>query len=90
MKGWVQVSYDSEEPARGALIKIFRQRGQVVATVTQYHWLEPDGHEFSGYADVRTSRPRPAGEVLAEYRKTLATVALESVDLWDISWGRLL
>ncbi|MET2829798.1 hypothetical protein [Mesorhizobium shangrilense] len=53
------------------------------------HWFEPDGHENTGYADAMTDRRRPAAEVLAEYRKAAAAVALESEDLWDTAWGEL-
>ncbi len=90
MKGWKRVPFDSREPAAGALIRIFRRRGRVVATVTRYQWFEPDGHEHTGYADLETSPPRPVPEVLAEHKKAMAVVALESDDLWDAAWGKLL
>jgi hypothetical protein len=36
-----------------------------------------------------TDGRRPAAEVLAEYRKTTAVVALESDELWNATWGEL-
>lgn len=90
MKGWKRVPFDSKELAGGALIRIFRKKGRVVATVTQYEWFEPDGHEYTGYADLVTSHPRPVPEVLAEHKKAMAVVALDSDELWDAAWGKLL
>ncbi|TIN95540.1 MAG: hypothetical protein E5Y06_12375 [Mesorhizobium sp.] len=66
------------------------KKGRVVATVTQYEWFEPDGHEYTGYADPVTSHPRPVPEVLAEYKKAMAVVALDTDDSWDAAWGKLL
>ncbi|WP_210164340.1 hypothetical protein [Mesorhizobium sp. LNJC405B00] len=72
------------------IIRITRgTKGDPMASVERMHWFEPDGHEYTGYADAVTDRRRPAGEVLAEYRKTSAVVAVESEDLWDPGWGEL-
>lgn len=85
-----QVPFETAEPpSAGALIKIFRLRGKVVATVVRYEWFEPDGHEHTGYADVVETDPAPAAEVIAEFRKHTAQVAIESEGLWQDSWGQL-
>ena len=89
MKRWKRVPFDSDAPDAGALIRIFRKKGRVVATVTGYTWFEPDGHEYTGYADVVTSGARPVAEVLLDYKRSFAVVALESDDLWDAAWGAL-
>ncbi len=84
-----KVSFDSGAPDAGALIRIFRARGRIVATVVRYEWFEPDDHKFTGYADLVESSPAPAGEVLQQFRKHGAQVALESDELWDAAWGDL-
>lgn len=72
------------------IIRITRgKKGDPMASVERMEWFEPDGHEHTGYADAVTGARRPAVEVLAEYRKTTAVIALESEDLWDASWGEL-
>jgi hypothetical protein len=89
-KNWKRVPFDTEELDESqALIKIFRKRGRVVATVTRYEWFEPDGHEHTGYADLATSEPRPANEIIALFKKVSASVAIDSDDLWDAAWGQL-
>lgn len=60
-----------------------------MASVERMAWFEPDGHEYTGYADSVMDGRRPAAEVTEEYRKTTAVVALESDDLWNPNWGEL-
>lgn len=79
----------NEAPATGVLIKIFRVRGEIVATVTRYHWFEPDGHQHTGYIDQVITKPTCADDVLIEFRKHGGQIALESDDLWTERWGVL-
>jgi len=73
------------------IIRITRgERGDAMASVERMEWFEPDGHEATGYADATINRRRPAGEVLAEYKKTMAVVAIASDDLWDNDWGEFI
>lgn len=60
-----------------------------MATVTRYEWFDPDHNDSTGYVDVVESQARPASEVLPEFKKFGAQVALESDDLWDDTWGKL-
>jgi hypothetical protein len=72
------------------IIRITRgTKGDAMASVESMQWFEPDGHEYTGYADAVTDRRRPAADVLAEFRKATAVVAVESEDLWDGAWGEL-
>ena len=90
MKRWKRVPFETDEPVGiGPLIKIFGDPSRVVATVTRYEWYESDGHENTGYVTVQTSKPRPAGNVIAHHKELSASIALESDDLWDPAWGRL-
>jgi len=84
-----RVPFKTEEPKGPSLLHIFSRNGTVVATVTQYQWYEPDGHEHTGYAELETSRPCPAEDVVARFRLTGAEIALESDDLWNPRWGYL-
>ncbi|CAN7570063.1 hypothetical protein [Mesorhizobium caraganae] len=68
MKGWKRVPFDSKELAGGALIRIFRKKGRVVATVTQYEWFEPDGHEWLSSPWIATSYGTPHGANCCELR----------------------
>ena len=90
MKRWKRVPFDADAPDAGALIRIFRKKGKVVATATGYEWFEPDGHEYTGYADLVISGARPVAEVLVDHKKSIVVVALESDDLWDAAWGVLM
>lgn len=91
VKVWQQVPFDADAADMGAtIIRITRgKKGDAMASVERMQWLEPDGHEHTGYADVVADPRRRAAEVLPEYRKTGAVVALESDDLWDAAWGDL-
>lgn len=89
---WRRVAMDADIMDFGgsAIIRISRgTKGDPMASVERMEWFEPYGHEHTGYADAVTDRRRPAAEVLAEYRKTTAVVAVESEDLWDAAWGEL-
>lgn len=91
-KRWRRVAMDVDIMDFGgtAIIRITRgAKGDTMASVERMQWFEPDGHENTGYADAVTDGRRPAQEVLAEYRKTTAVIALESEDLWDVAWGEL-
>jgi hypothetical protein len=69
-----------EAPDPGALIRIFRLRGKIIATVTRYQRIQPDGHERTGYIDQITTESTGADDVLIEFRKHGGQVALESDD----------
>ncbi|MEO9228413.1 MAG: hypothetical protein ABI216_05610 [Devosia sp.] len=92
-KRWRKVPTDADVVQLGGrtIIRITRgTRGDAMASVERMEWVEPDGHEYTGYADSTTDRRRrPAGEVMAEYRTALVVVAIESEDLWDPDWGEL-
>ncbi|MBY5721775.1 hypothetical protein HFO33_35380 [Rhizobium leguminosarum] len=79
----------AKAPDAGALIRIFRLRGNSVATVTRYEWFEPDGHEHTGYIDEVSTESASAASVVAEFRKQGGQVALENDSLWDPMWGVL-
>lgn len=81
---------DTADLGGTTIIRITRgKKGDAMASVERMAWFEPDGHQYTGYADSVTDGRRPAAEVLAEYRKTTAVVALESDELWNASWGEL-
>lgn len=81
---------DTADLGGTTIIRITKgKKGDAMASVERMAWFEPDGHEYTGYADSVTDGRRPAAEVLADYRKTTAVVALESDDLWNPSWGEL-
>ncbi|MBX3584753.1 MAG: hypothetical protein KF810_22995 [Rhizobiaceae bacterium] len=58
-----------------------------MATVEQYEWFEPDGHEYTGYVEVVVSGRRLASEVILEDRN--AVIAIEDESLWNDAWGQL-
>lgn len=92
VKRWRRVAMDADIMDLGGttIIRITQgERGDAMASVERMEWFEPDGHEATGYADATVNRRRPAGEVLAEYKKTIAVVALANDDLWDPVWGEL-
>jgi hypothetical protein len=81
---------DTADLGGATIIRITRgKKGDAMASVERMAWFEPDGHEYTGYADSVTDARRPAAEVLAEYRKTGAVVAIENEELWDAGWGEL-
>lgn len=89
---WRRVAMDANiiDLGGATIIRITRgARGDAMASVERMEWFEPDGHEHTGYADAVQDRRRPAGEVLAELKKTTAVVALEDEALWDAAWGVL-
>ena len=93
VKRWRRVAMDADIMDLGGttIIRITRgERGDAMASVERMEWFEPDGHEATGYADATINRRRPAGEVLAEYKKTMAVVAIASDDLWDNDWGEFI
>lgn len=72
------------------IIRITRgTKGDAMASVERMEWFEPDGHEHTGYADAVLDGRRLAAEVLAEYRKLSAVVAIEDEALWNVAWGEL-
>ena len=89
---WKRVPVDADVMDHGgaAIIRITRgMKGAAMASVERLEWVKPDGHEHTGYADVATSDRRPAGEVLAAFRKARALIAIEDTSLWDETWGEL-
>lgn len=90
-KRWKRVPFDaSAEDTGGTIIRITRgRRGEVMASVESLQWHEPDGHEYTGYAAASEGGRRLAGDVIADYRKLSADIALESDDLWNPEWGNL-
>lgn len=91
-KRWRQVAFDAAvEVIGGTIIRITRgTKGDAMASVASLHWFEPDGHEHTGYASATESGRRKAADVIPEYKKLSASIALESDDLWDPSWGELM
>lgn len=92
VKRWRRVAMDADIMDLGGttIIRITRgEKGDAMASVERMEWFEPDGHEATGYADATIDRRRPAGDVLPEYKKALAVVALANDDLWDPVWGEL-
>jgi hypothetical protein len=91
MKRWQRVSMDASAEDGITIIRITRGRkGDAMATVESLEWFEPDGHQYTGYAAAQETGRRPAVEVLADFKKVRAVVALESDDIWDPAWGDLL
>lgn len=91
-KRWRRVSMDADIMDHGGMpiIRITRgTRGDAMASVERMEWFEPDGHEYTGYVDASLDSRRPAAEILAEYRKLSAVVAIEDETLWDAAWGEL-
>jgi hypothetical protein len=92
-KLWKRVGIDADVMEHGGvpIIRITRgTKGDAMAAVEHLHWFEPDGHEYTGYADVVIEGRRPASDVLREYRKTsTAMIAIEDESLWDCAWGDL-
>lgn len=89
---WKRVPVDADvmDHGGGPIIRITRgAKGDAMASVERLEWFEPDGHEYTGYAEVTTSDRRPAGEVLAAHRKARALITIEDVRLWDKTWGEL-
>ena len=84
-----RVPFKTEAPKGPLLLHIYRHNGRALATVTQYSWYAPDDPRHDGYAELDTSPPRPADEVVARFWDSGAEVALESEDLWNPQWGRL-
>lgn len=85
-KRWHRVPMDADTMNHGGttIIRITRgTKGDAMASVERMEWFEPDGHEYIGYVDAVQDRRRPAGEVLAEYGKRIAVVAIEDETLWD-------
>lgn len=92
VKRWCRVPMDAEIMEHGGtpIIRITQGlKGDAMASVERMEWFEPDGHEHTGYADTVRDRRRRAVEVLAEYRKLSAVVAIEDEALWDPAWGEL-
>lgn len=85
---FVRVPYKTEAPQGPSLLHIYRRNGRALATVTRYIWHK-DGTGQHGYAELETSTPDPADDVMAYYGRIGAEVALESDDLWNPQWGRL-
>ena len=91
MKRGQRVSMDASAEDGITIIRITRGRkGDAMATVESLEWFEPDGHKYTGYAAAQETGRRPAVEVLADFKKVRAVVALESDDIWDPAWGDLL
>lgn len=91
VKRWQRVSMDASAEDGITIIRITRGRkGDAMAAVESLEWFEPDGHKYTGYAAAQETGRRPAVEVLADFKKVRAAVALESDDLWDPAWGDLL
>lgn len=92
-KRWRRVAMDADiiDLGGATIIRITRgTKGDAMASAERMEWFEPDGHEHTGFADAVHDRRRPAGEVLGEYRKLIAVVAIEDETLWDIAWGELM
>jgi hypothetical protein len=92
-KRWRRVATDTDIMDLGGttIIRITRgKKGDLMAGVERMNWFEPDGHEYTGYADAVTDPRRPAAEVLPEFDTKTAVVTLESEDLWDEAWGELI
>lgn len=92
VKRWRRVAMDADIMNLGGttIIRITEgEKGDPMASVERMEWFEPDGHEGTGYADAVTDRRRPARDVLAEHKNTMAVVAVACDDLWDDAWGDL-
>jgi len=91
-KSWKRVTFDaSAEDTGQTIIRITKGRqGDTMASVERLQWHEPDGHEHTGFAAGSETGRRPAAQVIADYKKLSAQIALESDDLWDTSWGILI
>lgn len=91
MKRWERVAFDASAEDTGiTIIRITRgTKGDAMANVEAPQWFEPDGHEYTGYAAATESGRRRAGDVIAEYRKARAVIAIEDETMWDPKWGEL-
>lgn len=90
-KSWKRVAFDaSSEDTGRTIIRITRgSKGDVMASVESLQWHEPDGHKYTGYAAASEGGRRLAADVIADYKKISADVAIESEDLWSPAWGNL-
>jgi hypothetical protein len=84
-----RVPFKTEAPKGDRLLHVYKIQGRAVATVTHYRWFETDARSDLSYAELETSRPDSAEEVIARFARTGAEVALESDDLWNPRWGYL-
>lgn len=84
-----RVPFKTEAPRGDRLLHVYRIRGRAVATVTQFRWFDGDGRNQAAYAELQTSSPTPADEVISRFRHMGAEIALESDDLWKPEWGYL-
>ncbi len=84
-----RVPFKTEAPKGPSLLHIYRHNGHALATVTRYIWHQPEGPHRNGYAELETSQPDMAEEVMSYYGRIGAEVALETDDLWNPDWGRL-
>ena len=85
-----RVPFKTEAPKGPSLLHIYRRNGRAIATVTKYQWHAPDDPRHDSYAELETSRPDLAELIIARFATPGTEVALESDDLWNPKWGRLM
>lgn len=90
-KKWTKVPMNASAVDCGETVIRFTRgtKGDAMASVERLEWFEPDGHEHTGYVAATEGGRRPAADVIAEFKKSKAVVALESEDLWNLAWGEL-